>query len=141
MTGPKVGLKAAVRRKAPPPDKIAGMETQLSPDALEALARSVAVKLEGQMATTKSLANQMLEFHQKDAEFKAQDAEFKQEVRDMLRSLRRTRSYVPVAALAAAVLAVLVSLFTLSRTAEATQTLSDDLKSLRAAVAGYHHGE
>jgi hypothetical protein len=116
------------------------METQLSPEAVEALARSLANKMEGQMSANRDLADQMLIFHQNDAEFKREDAVFKDEVRAALRNLRRERTYLPHLAMIAAVFALLISAFTMSRTASATQSLSTDIQGLKDAVAAQHVG-
>src|SRR6478752_1958599 len=107
------------------------METSLSPEAVEALARSLAVKLGIKDRTDADLANQMIVFKQEDAKRNLDDQEFKQEVRDALRDLKRNKSDLPYLAVSVAIVAAFFSVLSLVGTARATERMSNEIREIR----------
>lgn len=107
------------------------METSLSPEAVEALARSLAVKLGIKEKTDADLANQMFTLTTKDNQRDVDDAAFKEEVRSALKDLKRTRSDLPMIAMLTALVAVFFSVLSLVGTARATERLSNELREVR----------
>jgi|SRR6185369_1141387 len=107
------------------------METSLSPEAVEALARSLAVKLGIKDRTDADLANQMVAFKTEDAKRVQDEAEFRQEVRDALRDLKRNKSDLPYVAVSVAIVAAFFSVLSLVGTARATERLSNEIREIR----------
>jgi uncharacterized membrane protein YdfJ with MMPL/SSD domain len=107
------------------------METSLSPEAVEALARSLAVKLGIKDRTDADLANQMIAFESAERKRTQDDQEFKQEVRDALRSLQRNKSDIPYVAVSVAIVAAFFSVLSLVGTARATERLSNEIREIR----------
>jgi hypothetical protein len=107
------------------------METSLSPEAVEALARSLAVKLGIKDKTDADLANQMFAFQQEDARRVKEEKEFRDEVRDALRDLQRNKSDLPYLAVSVAIVAAFFSVLSLVGTARATERLSNEIREIR----------
>lgn len=107
------------------------MDTQLSPEAVEALAKSLAVKLGIKDRTDADLANQMFAFEQEDKKRVAAEDEFRTEVRDALRDLKRNKSDLPLMAISVAIIAAFFSVLSLIGTARATERLSNEIREIR----------
>lgn len=99
-------------------------ETTLSPDAVEALATSLAVKLALDRKTVGDLADQMTQFHQSDRVFKSEDKVFKESVHASLNGLQRQRVLMPVIAIGTAFISIVLSVLGLAGTAQAVSKLS-----------------
>jgi uncharacterized membrane protein YjjP (DUF1212 family) len=110
------------------------METSLSPEAVEALARSLAVKLGIKDKTDADLANEMIVFKLEDAKKTKAENEFREEVRGALRDLRRIRSDLPYIAVSLAVVAAFFSVLALVGNARATERLSNEMQEIRQRI-------
>jgi hypothetical protein len=113
-------------------------ETTLSPEAVEALATSLAVKLSVDRKTVGDLANQMSEFHQSDKVFKAEDKVFKESVSTSLSGLRRQRVMMPVIAIGAAFISIVMSVIGLAGTAQAVSKLSEQINAQQLELREQH---
>ncbi len=107
------------------------MDTQLSPEAVEALAKALAIKLGIKDRTDADLANQMFAFEQEDKKRQTEEQDFRAEVRDALRDLKRNKSDIPLMAISVAVIAAFFSVLSLIGTARATERLSNEIREIR----------
>lgn len=104
-------------------------QTTLSPEAVEALARSLAVKMESHKTGAQNLADQMVVFQSEDRKFKAEFAKWQGEVTDGLRALKLVRSDVPLIAIGISLVAVVMATISLIGTARASQRASEALQA------------
>ena len=104
-------------------------------EAVEALAKSLAVKLEMQKRALGDNSDELIRLKQEDAEYKRAELEFKKELRGDIAILMNQRVHLPRAALAISLLAMLLSLVTLVGTARAGERVAAELAALRASSA------
>lgn len=104
-------------------------QTTLSPEAVEALARSLAIKMESHKTGAQNLADQMVLFQNDDRKFKADFAAWQGEVTDSLRALKFARSDVPVIAIGISLVAIVLATISLIGTARASQRASEALQA------------
>lgn len=114
------------------------MDTQLTPDAVEALAKSLAAKLEAQRKDQdyleglhKKLADQMTAFH-------ANDAKFKDEIRGDLKALRTASLTLPSVAIAVAAISLAVSLYLGVVFVAFQHTTTGELHELKTEIHSVH---
>lgn len=111
---------------------------QLTPEAVEALAKSLVTKLEVAIRDTevlegvhKTLADQMAKFHQEDAQFKVN-------IEKELKALRTERYTLPSVALAVSAISLAVSLYLAVSTSAYQARTSEDIESLARIVRAQH---
>lgn len=109
------------------------MEQTLSPEAVEALAKSLAAKMESHKGGLGNLADQMVEFQAADKIFKREDTAFKKEVTESLRALRVVRHDIPIIAVSMSLVAVVIATISLIGTARASQRLNDEVRARELA--------
>jgi hypothetical protein len=114
------------------------MEQTLSPEAVEALAKSLAAKIEFHKKGVGELANEVIQFREADKKFKEEDAAFKAEVRAALNGLKVTRIDVPLIAAGLSVLSILFATLALINNARANQRTADELRDVRAHITVEH---
>ena len=107
------------------------METSLSPEAVEDLARSLAVKLGIKDRTDTELYNLVLDHESADRKRAQDDEEFRTEVRATLQILKKSKSDLPALAISIAILAAFFSVLSLVGTARATERLSSEIREIR----------
>lgn len=110
------------------------MEQQLSPEAVEALAKSLAAKMESHKGATGRLTDQVVKLQSDFDKFNLEDTKFKQDMMDSLVSLKRVRQEVPIIALGFSLVAVLLATIGLIRTAQASQQMSQEIREIREHV-------
>jgi hypothetical protein len=113
------------------------MEQTLSPEAVEALAKSLAAKIEFHKKGVGELANEVIQFREADKKFKEEDAAFKAEVRAALNGLKVTRIDVPLIAAGLSILSILFATLALIN-ARANQRTADELRDVRAHITVEH---
>ncbi len=102
-----------------------------SPEALEALATSLAAKLEAHGRTVTRLADQQVADLEADRKYRDENTAFQKRVSDDLASLRRQRSDIPLAALILSIAAIVMSTIGLISTARASQLLTEEIRDIR----------
>lgn len=113
-----------------------GMEQTLSPEAVEALARSLAAKMETQKGGLGNLTDQMMIFQQEDKAFKEQDAAFKKEVTEALRALRTVRNDVPIISISMSIVAIVLATISIVGMARNAMRLDDEIRARFPIDAG-----
>lgn len=109
------------------------MEQQhLSPEAVEALALSLAAKMEAHKSGAQNLADQLVAFQQEDRKFKADFKEWQKEVTDGIRAVKFIRTDVPLIAIGISLVAVVMATISLIGTARASQRITEALQNKEA---------
>lgn len=103
----------------------------MSPEAVEALARNLAAKMESHKGSVGRLADQLVVFQEEDKAFKRDDAVFKREVRDSLVAIRRLRNDVPLIAIGLSLVACVMAAVSLIKTAQASQQTQQEVREIR----------
>ena len=114
------------------------VQTSLSPEAVESLARSLAIKMGVDRTTLTTLSNQMTEFHANDKNFKEADRIFKEGVHDTLKTLQKQRVVLPVASIVIALVSIVMSLIALAGSAQAVSKLSDQIERQQHEILQFH---
>ena len=110
-------------------------QTTLSPEAVEALAKSLAAKMESHKGAVGDLADQLLAFQEEDKKFKLEDAAFKREMRAGLGMMKAARIDVPLIAVGLSLVSIVFASIALIGTARASQRVSDEIRVLSNDVA------
>ncbi len=110
------------------------MDQILSPEALDALAKNLAVKMESHKGAVGRLTDQMTQFQANDAKYKTEDAEFKKEVRAALQMMKATRIDVPLIAVGLSLVAIVFASIALIGTARASSRMSEEIRELRQHI-------
>jgi hypothetical protein len=106
------------------------MEQQhLSPEAVEALAVSLAAKMEAHKSGARDMADQLVLFQQEDRKFKTDFAAWQKEVSDGIHKLTFVRTDVPLIAIGISLVAVVLATIALIGTARASQRASEAIQA------------
>lgn len=105
------------------------MEQQhLSPEAVEALAVSLAAKMEAHKSGAQNMADQLVTFQTEDRKFKADFKEWQKEVTDGIHALKFVRTDIPLIAIGISLVAVVLATISLIGTARASQRVTEALQ-------------
>ncbi len=113
----------------------------MSPQAVEALARDLAVKFHAEKKAWGDLATEMVQTREADRKYKEEDAAFKAEVRKSLGRLTTMRADIPLIAVGLSVVSMIMATVALIGVARAGSRLTDEISALRAQVSANERRE
>ena len=108
----------------------------MSPEAVEALAKSLAAKMEFQKGAVGELTDQLMAFQASDQKFKEGDADFKREVRAALATMRTIRHDVPLIAVGLSLVSIIFAAIALVGSARAAERMGTEVRDIREHMAG-----